>query len=106
MESVSERCVPVAGRWYKNEQGKSFEVIGIDREDGMVELQYFDGTIEELPLERWRSMGICPRQPPEDCLGPFRSSEVARRGGVEEPLHPTVWSGPLDSADLEPDRGD
>jgi len=33
--------------------GDSFEVVAIDTDDRTIEIQYFDGTIEELELEEW-----------------------------------------------------
>ena len=37
---------PVVGQWYARPGGDSFEVVAIDRDDGTIEIQYFDGTIE------------------------------------------------------------
>ncbi len=41
---------PVIGNWYRRSNGSLFEVVAVDEQDGTVELQYFDGTIDELDL--------------------------------------------------------
>ncbi len=71
-------------------RGEMFQVIGIDTEEDTVEVQYFDGDIEELPQGTWHSQGmqVAPR----------------RRG----------WTGPYDEiarddlgySDSEPSRGE
>lgn len=63
---------PEVGQWYRH-FGKAgvFQVVALDDEEDLVEIQYFDGDIEELPREEWRSMPIEPWAQPEDWTGPF-----------------------------------
>ena len=60
---------PVVGNWYARSGGDSFEVVAIDRDDSTIELQYFDGTIEELDFDEWREEEIVVASPPEDWTG-------------------------------------
>jgi len=60
---------PKIGDWYKNTIGDAFEVIAQDDDDDTLELQYFDGTLEELDTETWESMRPEPIEPPEDWSG-------------------------------------
>lgn len=60
---------PVVGHWYQRPGTDSFEVVAIDRDDGTIEIQYFDGTIEELDFDDWREDDILPASPPEDWTG-------------------------------------
>ena len=60
---------PVVGNWYARSGGDSFEVVAIDRDDSTIELQYFDGTIEELDFDEWREEEIVAASPPEDWTG-------------------------------------
>ena len=46
---------PVIGNWYKIQGSESFEVVAIDEDDGTIELQYFDGTVEEMDIEDWQA---------------------------------------------------
>ena len=60
---------PVVGNWYARSGGDSFEVGAIDRDDSTIEIQYFDGTIEELDFDEWRDEEIVAASPPEDWTG-------------------------------------
>jgi hypothetical protein len=60
---------PVIGKWYARPGGDSFEIVAFDPDDGTIELQYFDGTIEEMDLEDWREEQIVSASPPEDWTG-------------------------------------
>jgi hypothetical protein len=64
---------PEVGRWYRMSSGGTFEVVAIDEDDGTVEVQYFDGTVEELDLEDWDAQSanneIEEAQAPEDWSG-------------------------------------
>ena len=60
---------PVVGMWYARSGGDSFEVVAIDRDDSTIEIQYFDGTIEELDFDEWRDEEIVAASPPEDWTG-------------------------------------
>ena len=75
---------PKIGDWYKNTIGETFEVVAQDEEDDTLELQYFDGTVEELDLETWESMHPEPIEQSEDWSG---SMDLAR----EDVLSPDIW---------------
>jgi hypothetical protein len=60
---------PVVGKWYARPGGDSFEIVAFDPDDGSIEIQYFDGTIEELDVEDWREEQILAAEPPEDWTG-------------------------------------
>ncbi len=44
---------PSIGEWYRRSGGDSFEVVAVDDDDGTIEIQYFDGTVEEMDVEDW-----------------------------------------------------
>ena len=60
---------PVVGEWYRRLNGSLFEVVAIDRDDGTVEVQHFDGTVEELELESWEEQEVEEAKAPEDWSG-------------------------------------
>jgi hypothetical protein len=64
---------PVIGHWYKIQGSDSFEVVAIDDDDGTIELQYFDGTVEEMDIEDWQAEhengALEEIEPPEDWTG-------------------------------------
>ena len=63
----------VIGNWYRIQGSDSFEVVAFDEDDGTIELQYFDGTVEEMDLEDWQaekeSGALEDAEPPEDWTG-------------------------------------
>ncbi len=70
---MSADIEPIIGNWYKADDGSSFEVIAV--EDDAIEIQYFDGGIEELDAATWREVAIEEIEPPEDWSGPFDDLE-------------------------------
>jgi uncharacterized protein DUF6763 len=46
---------PGVGAWYRLRGGAPFEIVALDDDDGTIEVQYIDGTLEELDLEDWKS---------------------------------------------------
>jgi hypothetical protein len=44
---------PGIGDWYRLNGGALFEVVALDDDDGTIEIQYFDGTVEEMDIEDW-----------------------------------------------------
>ena len=71
---------PTIGNWYRIQGGDSFEVVAIDDDDGTIELQYFDGTVEEMDIEDWQA--------------------AQENGALEEVEAPEDWTG---SVDVEPE---
>jgi hypothetical protein len=92
---------PMVGDWYRTPEGESFEVIAVDRDEDVVEIQYFDGAVEELDMESWYAMDITPGEAPEDWSGPFDDLVRDDFGDTEQARHPDEWSNPLDSLDWE-----
>jgi hypothetical protein len=70
---------PGIGEWYRISGGELFEVVAVDDDDGTIDIQYFDGTVEEMDMEDWEAQW-------ED-------------GALEAAEAPEDWSG---SVDVEP----
>lgn len=87
--------LPVVGNWYKTLTGETFEVVALDTEDGTVEIQYFDGTIEELDLESWDDVSLGQVAAPEDWSGSL-DMELEDYGVDLEAVIFDDWSNPLD----------
>jgi hypothetical protein len=43
--------------------------VAYDLEEGSIEVQYYDGTIEEYDQESWEELRLMPAEPPEDWAG-------------------------------------
>ena len=61
--------IPAIGKWYRRSNGSLFEVVAVDKEDGTVEVQYFDGTIDEIELDNWPKLILEAVGAPEDWSG-------------------------------------
>ena len=61
--------LPEIGTWFRVAEGKTFEVVAVDEKDLTVEIQHFDGTVEELDVDSWRQMSAEPVEAPEDWSG-------------------------------------
>ena len=62
-------AIPEIGRWYRRADGRVFEVVAVDDNDGTIEIQYFDGTISESEPENWLALRPEPAEAPEDWSG-------------------------------------
>src|SRR2546421_7602460 len=64
---------PAIGDWYRSSGGALFEVVALDDDDGTIEIQYLDGTVEEMDIEDWETQwedgALEAAQPPEDWSG-------------------------------------
>jgi len=60
---------PLIGHWYRRHNGSVFEVVAVDQQDSTVELQYFDGTIDEIDLETWPALLFEAVEAPDDWSG-------------------------------------
>ena len=60
---------PVIGQWFRRGNGTLFEVVALDEDAGTVELQQFDGTIDEVDLETWPELLLVEVSAPEDWSG-------------------------------------
>jgi hypothetical protein len=70
---------PGIGDWYRLQGGELFEVVALDDDDGTIEIQYFDGTVEEMDVDDWNAQWD--------------------EGSLEAAEAPEDWSG---SVDIEP----
>lgn len=90
--------MPQIGDWYMTENGDTFEVVAYDPDEESVEIQYFDGAVEELDLETWLAVSAEPVEPPEDWSGSFDLSR--EDAGLEDQVVPMMHGNPLDDPDI------
>jgi len=88
---------PIIGNWYRHlDKGQMFQVIAIDDEERLVELQHFDGDIEELSMVAWRAMDLELTEAPEDWTGPLDDIEPDDLGySSETAMSRSDWVRPL-----------
>lgn len=90
-------AAPIESQWYQHlDKGLQFQVVAVDEEAGTIEIQYFDGDVEELDVELWKEMEIEPIEPPEDWTGPIDDVERDDLGYTETGMSGQDWSKPLE----------
>lgn len=62
---------PEPAQWYQLSDGTTFMITAMDDDDDSIEIQYFDGAIEEWDSELWLRAEAVPIDEPEDVSGPF-----------------------------------
>lgn len=61
---------PIEGFWYHHlDRGQDFTVVLVDDLDGIIEIQDFEGNIEEIDMEEWEEWELEVIDPPEDWGG-------------------------------------
>ena len=86
---------PRINQWYAHfDKGQRFYVIAIDEEQNMVEIQHFDGDLEELSLDEWHNLKIELSDEPENWSGALDIAEDDDLGtGVTDTM-PDDWTEP------------
>jgi hypothetical protein len=89
---------PVIGQWYSMPDGELFKVVALDTVGNSIEIQYFDGTVEELESGDWTELWVKRVAAPEDWSG---SVDVSREdiGNNDDGMLSTDWSDPLEFID-------
>jgi hypothetical protein len=72
---MAAKDFPTIGNWYRDFNQQLFEVVALDEADGLIEIQYFNGDIDELDFEAWYGVVAESVPPPEDWTGPFGEME-------------------------------
>lgn len=93
---------PIVGDWYRRQRGELFEVVAIDDDDGTIEIQHFDGTVEELDFDawddQWEDALIEAAEAPEDWTGSV-DMEPEDTEDINEVNSEQQWLSPLDYLD-------
>ena len=79
--------------------GDRFKVVADD--DDTIEIQYFNGDLEELDKDSWWEMGLKAISAPDDWSGPFDDLVEDDFGDTEKPYHPDVQNSPLDTIESD-----
>lgn len=90
--------LPVIGQWFRRPNGALFEVVALDEEDGTVDIQFFDGTIDEVDLEVWPNLIITEVSAPEDWSGSVDMDPEDYLGKSDNEM-PSGFHDPLEFVD-------
>lgn len=94
--------IPTIGDWYRRTGGELFEVVAVDEDDATIEVQHFDGTVEEFDFEswdeQWEDALIETAQAPEDWTGSV-DIEPEDNEQTSDSNSERQWLSPLDYFD-------
>jgi hypothetical protein len=63
------------GKWFRTIEGDNLEIVAYDPEERAIEVQFYDGTVEEYDLDDWQELEARPIAPPEDWAGSYDMSK-------------------------------
>lgn len=83
-------------QWYlRQDKGEAFLVTAYDDKSRTIEIQTFDGDIDEIDEELWSKLPLEFAEPPEDWTGPIDEVETDDLGYSETGMSEADWSVPL-----------
>lgn len=87
---------PIVDNWYFHlDKGQRFYVVAVDDVEEVVEIQHFDGDLEEMSLSEWYNMNIAIGEEPENWSGALDIAEGDDLGTEITDTRPADWSEPL-----------
>jgi len=88
---------PRIGQWYRRlDKGEIFQVTARDEGSRSIEIQAFDGELDEIDEESWTALPLELAEPPEDWTGPIDDIEVDDLGYSETEMSRRDWAAPLE----------
>lgn len=88
---------PIVGSWYHYpDKAQRFKVVDVNEETGDIELQYFDGTVDQIDFYIWGNLSAEQIEAPEDWTGPVDSIDRNNLvySGVD--MQDEEWAAPYD----------
>ena len=86
---------PTIGQWFRRPNGALLEVVAVDEDDGTIEIQFFDGTIDEVEVRSWRDLLLVEVEAPEDWSGPMDMDPDDYKGTAADEM-PAGFHDPLE----------
>lgn len=102
---MTNQLEPIVDQWYwHHDKGPVFYVTAVDDEERIVEVQHYDGDLEEITFAEWRAMDIEPGEEPENWSGSLDISDTDDLGTDITDTRASDWNEPLseyrDDADI------
>jgi len=84
------------GQWYRrSDKGETFRVTGYDERSRSIEVQSFDGDLDEIEEESWKTLPLERVEEPEDWTGPVDDVEFDDLGYSATEMRTADWTEPL-----------
>ncbi|MCK4537048.1 MAG: hypothetical protein KAT93_08545 [Desulfuromonadales bacterium] len=98
---------PIIATWYCHlKKGQRFFVVAVDESARTVEVQDFDGTVNEFELDTWYELDIEVCAAPENWSGPLDIGNVDDLGTEITDTRPSDWNEPLNDFEPKADRSE
>lgn len=94
---------PLTHQWYRDVLGQLMQVTVFDKDAGLVEVQLFEGEVDEYDLDHWHQLELEAIDPPEDWSGPFDDLEADDLESGVFGMHRFDLNRSLDDFDLDRD---
>ena len=109
---MGNRLPPIVGNWYSHrDKGALFQVVALDEDAGTVEIQEFDGGLDELDFDEWQALSVDSAAQPEDWSGPvddvepdeFGYTDLSAEDGASPPIEDaiTTWEQIVEDDDFD-----
>lgn len=86
---------PIVDNWYAHlDKGQRFKVVALDKESALVEVQNFDGDIEEINFSAWYELEIEFSEEPDNWSGAVDVAETDDLGTEISETSKEDWSDP------------
>lgn len=86
---------PLEDQWYTFvDKGQRFYIVAIDEDASTIEVQHFDGDLEEYSFDDWRELGVELSEAPENWDGALDLGELDDLGTEITDTNQQDWSEP------------
>lgn len=86
---------PLEDQWYAFiDKGQCFYIVAIDEDASTIEVQHFDGDLEEYSFDDWRELGVELSEAPENWDGALDLGELDDLGTEITDTNQEDWSEP------------
>ena len=83
---------PIEFSWYAIvDKGQRFMVEAVDMENRLIDVQYFDGELDELEFDEWYQLDLEPTEAPVNWSGPIDIGEQDDLGTEITDTLPEDW---------------
>ena len=101
---MANELSPLVDQWYFHvDKGQRFFVTAVDEDEDAIEVQHFDGDLEEYSFDQWRELDIELSEEPENWSGPIDYGARDDLGTEVTDTPGSDWNEPLREF---PDDGD
>ncbi|WP_136807181.1 DUF6763 family protein [Desulfosediminicola flagellatus] len=102
---MDTKADPIIDNWYCHlDKGQRFFVVAIDEDTQTIEVQHFDGNIEEFDLATWYKLDIDRCEPPENWSGALDIDDVDDFGTEITDTKPADWDAPFNEFETWKDK--